>query len=140
MWGTRNYLRNTSALRASADGDIGTIHCHSSTTNSNVGRWISPQGQDITRNSTDPFSVRFYNGPGYLSYNVFKLQNPFTQPFNSTYEGVYSCVIPDDLGIMQILHIGIYSNEYTGEKPGYYILLNSTSIVLQIISHLNWNI
>ena len=113
FWGTSQFLYNTSALRASADGDIGTIYCHSSSYNSNVGQWISPQGLDITRNHVDPFSIQFNNGPGYHSYNTFKLLNPSLQPFTSTYNGVYSCVVPDDQGTMLTLHIGIYSNQYS---------------------------
>ena len=113
MWGSRDLLYNTSALQASADGDFGIIHCHSTSTDSNIGRWISPLGLDITTNLTDPFSVQFYSGLGYLSYNTFKLLSPFTHPFNATYEGIYSCVVPDDQDIMQTLHIGIYSDQYS---------------------------
>ena len=113
FWGTSQGLFNTSALRASADGDIGTINCHSSSYNSSVGQWISPQGLDITGNHMDPFSIQFNNGPGYPSFNTFQLQDSSLQPFTSTYNGVYSCVVPDDQGTMLTLHIGIYSNQYS---------------------------
>ena len=112
-WVNLTPIHNVSALRASESGDIGTIYCHSSTNDSNVGRWISPQGQDITRNFTDPFSIQFNNGPGYPSFSTLQLHNPLLQPFTSTYEGIYSCVVPDDQGVMQTLHIGIYSNQYS---------------------------
>ena len=114
LWGTSDFLFNTSSFRASANGDIGIIYCHSSAFSSNVGQWISPQGLDITRNFTDPFSIQFNNGPGYPSYNTLRLQNPSLQPFIATYNGVYSCIVPDDQGIMQTLHIGIYSHAYLG--------------------------
>ena len=114
LWGTSNILYNTSALQASTSGDIGTIYCHSSSNNSHVGQWISPQGLDITRNFLDPFSIQFNNGPNYTtSYTTFQLQDLSLQPFTSTYNGVYSCVVPDDQGNMQTLHIGIYSNQYS---------------------------
>ena len=114
FWGTSNILRNMSALQADATGDIGTIYCHSSSSDSNVGRWISPQGVDITNNFLDPFSIQFRSGSDILSYNTFQLLDSTQQPFTSAYDGVYSCVVPDDQGIMQTLHIGIYSNQYSG--------------------------
>ena len=114
LWGTSTFLYNTSSFRASASGDIRTIYCHSSSFSSNVGQWISPQGMDITRNLTDHFSIQFNNGPGYPSYNTIQLQDPSLQPFIASYNGVYSCTVPDDQGIMQTLHIGIYSHEYSG--------------------------
>ena len=114
LWGTSTSLYNTSSFRASASGDIRTIHCHSSSFNSNMGQWISPQGMDITMNFINPFSIQFDIGPGYPSYNTFQLQNPSLQPFTYTYDGVYSCIVPDDQGNMQTLHIGIYSHEYSG--------------------------
>ena len=114
LWGTSTFLYNMSSFRANTNGDIGTIYCHSSSFNSDVGQWISPQGQDITRNFFDPFSIQFNNGPNYPSYNTFQLQSPSLQPFTSAYNGVYSCIVPDDQGIMQTLHIGIYSNHYSG--------------------------
>ena len=69
---------------------------------------------DITMNFINPFSIQFDIGPGYPSYNTFQLQNPSLQPFTYTYDGIYSCIVPDDQGIMQTLHIGIYSHEYSG--------------------------
>ena len=103
-----------SALQADATGDIGTIHCHSSSSDTNVGRWISPQGVDITNNVSDPFSILFRSGSDFLSYNTFQLLDQTQQSFTSAYDGVYSCVVPDDRGITQTLHIGIYSNQYSG--------------------------
>ena len=113
FWGASTFLYNMSALKADQLGGIGTIYCHSSATSANVGRWISPQGLDITTNFTDPFSIQFSSGPGYFSYNTFELLTPLSWPFTTTYDGVYTCLVPDDLGIMQTLHIGIFSNQYT---------------------------
>ena len=113
FWGTYNFLYNTSALQASSEGDIGTIYCHSSSSNTNVGHWISPQGIDITNNLLDPFAIRFYSGSDILSYNTFKLFDYSMQPMTSEYDGLYSCIVPDDQGIMQTLHIGIYSYQYS---------------------------
>ena len=123
LWDASDFFYNTSSFQALASGDIGTIYCRSSSFSSNVGQWISPQGLDITRNFTDPFSIQFINGPGYPSYNTFQLQNPSLQPFTSTYNGVYSCIVPDDQGVMQTLHIGIYSHAYSGRKFFCYIKL-----------------
>ena len=118
FWGTSNLLYNMSAFQASANGDIGTIYCHSSSNNLNVGQWISPEGVDITSNHLDPFSIQFRSGSGYHSYNTFQLLDRLAQPFTTSYDGVYSCIVPDDQGIMQTLHIGIYSNEYSSKHLG----------------------
>ena len=115
LWWSSSLLYNLSAFQASTDGDIRVIYCHSSSTNSNVGRWISPQGQDITTNFLDPFSIQFSSGPGYYSYNTFQLLDRSVQPFTSAYDGVYSCIVPDDQGVMQTLHIGIYSYQYSSK-------------------------
>ena len=116
LWGSTNFIHNTSAFRANANGNIGSIYCHSTSNSSNVGEWISPDGLDITNNFTDPFNIQFNNGPGYPSYNTFQLQSPSSQPFTSAYEGVYSCIVPDDLGVLQTLHIGIYTHAYSGKS------------------------
>lgn len=105
-------------MQADELGSISAINCHSSSFKSNVGRWISSQGDDITVNFLDPFTIQFKNGPGYPSFNTFKLQNPISQPFTSTYNGVFSCIIPDSEGVVHTLHVGIYSDEYSGQLYG----------------------
>ena len=115
FWGTSTFIFNLTAFIANSNGDIGTIYCHSSATSANVGRWISPLGLDITNNFTDPFSIQSSSGPGYFSYSTFDLLDPIAQPFTTTYDGVYTCLVPDDQGIMQTLHIGLFSNQYTSK-------------------------
>ena len=70
---------------------------------STVGEWISPQGTDLTAVLNDPFDVLF-GAPGQLLVET-PLTNP---PIGSVHEGVYACVIPDEAGLSQRLHIGIY--------------------------------
>ena len=95
-------------------GRINAIHCHSSSFNADVGRWISPAGVDFTENRMDNFTVRFNNGPYYPSYSSLELLIPSTSSFSPADQGVYSCMVPDNNGVMQVLHIGIYPHGYQG--------------------------
>ena len=114
LWGRFEPLFNNSALVADSGGQIDIINCHSSSFSRDVGQWISPAGRDITENHEDKFFIVFNNGPYYPSYNTFQLQDPQTTPFSPADQGVYSCIVPDNNGVMQVLHIGIYPSGYQG--------------------------
>ena len=111
LWGTTQPLSNNSALVADTLGAIASLDCHSASTQTNIGQWVSPSGSDITSVANDDFDVVFMNGD-FLSYS--RLQLVPGASFSSANEGVYSCFIPDENGIQQNVHVGIYSNGYPG--------------------------
>ena len=114
LWGMSQPISNNSALIADSAGQIGTIYCHSASEQPHIGRWISPAGNDITFTSTDGFDVDFHSGSFIYSYTTLALSSGFS--LSSADQGVYSCQIPDENGIQNTLHIGIYHHGYAGIK------------------------
>ena len=107
FWGTNGPVRNNTALVADSSGSIGRIDCHTGSMDSSVGRWLSsPNGSYIMVTNDSIFSITFSQGPDISSYNRFQLQPSVS--FSSNEQGVYSCIIADEAGVEQTLHIGIY--------------------------------
>ena len=114
FWGNvmpriRASMKNTSAFLANTP----IVYCHSSSYMPNIGRWISPKGEDITNNHTDQFSIRFDNGPDSPSFSILQLQELVTS-LSPADQGIYSCITYDSRGFQQILNIGIYPAGYPG--------------------------
>ena len=111
LWGTSQPISNDSALIADSAGQIGTIYCHSASEQFHIGRWISSAGNDITFTSTDAFDVGLHSG-SFPSYTTLAISNGFS--LSVADQGVYSCQIPDENGIQNTLHIGLYPHGYEG--------------------------
>ena len=71
-----------------------------------VGNWVSPERRNLATVQNDPFDIIFgdSNNPGQLLIET-PANNP---PITSNHEGVYTCVIPDENGQSEYLHIGLY--------------------------------
>ena len=120
LFGTTQPISNNSALIAASAGQIGTIYCHSASEQPHIGRWISSAGNDITFTSTDAFDVGLHSG-SFHSYTTLSLSNGFS--LSSADQGVYSCQIPDENGIQNTLHIGLYPHGYAGKTNNHGIQL-----------------
>ena len=68
-----NTMANNTGLEADSDHQLGDITCHSSSRQPHVGRWITPNGDDITLTGNDIFSVEFRSGH-FPSYIVLSLK------------------------------------------------------------------
>ena len=119
LWGTSQPISNNSALIADSAGQIGTIYCHSASEQPHIGRWISPAGNDITFTSMDVFDVGLQSG-SFHSYTTLTT-NSFS--LSDADQGVYSCQIPDENGIQNTLHIGIFPHGYAGKTNNHVIQL-----------------
>jgi len=106
-------ISNNTALFADSAGQIGTIFCHSASQQPLIGQWISPTGNDITFISSDSFQVDLEFG-SFPSYTTLRLQQGSALTRSSD-QGIYSCLIPDENGTEQTLHIGLYSSGYSGK-------------------------
>ena len=73
-----------------------------------VGEWISPEGNNLAAVPNDPFDVTF-GGSSYPGQLLIET-TPTNPPITSSHEGVYTCVIPDENGQDQSLHVGLYLN------------------------------
>ena len=123
---------------ADANNQIGTIYCSSGSQTSGIGQWFAPNGAEITQNSASSFtSVR--GGGNFPSYAGLQLKTGLS--FSTSDEGVYTCVIPDESGIQQTLHAGLYRRGYFGKCQRYiYSIYNIIIIVTFFISssYSNW--
>ena len=98
---------------ADSSGQIGTLYCHSSSNDNNVGQWFSPDGSDITNIYLDAFGIEFINGDGYPSYSTIEVLGG--HQFTTSDQGAYSCTAPDNNGIDQTAVIWIYPNGFLGD-------------------------
>ncbi|CAI8006266.1 hypothetical protein GBAR_LOCUS4623, partial [Geodia barretti] len=60
------------------------------------------------------FQIQFYTET-FHSYTTLVLRDG--AQFNSGAEGVYSCIIPDENGVEQVLHFGLYDYGFTSAFP-----------------------
>ena len=100
-------LANNSVVMADRGYLRGTFFCLSGRKEAGIGRWIAPNGDDYTTLGTHSFDVRVggENNPGVIEVSVIGADNRFPA---GKWDGVYSCVIPDESGTEQTLYLGIY--------------------------------
>ena len=112
---------NNSLIRSGNIRGFGALLCLSGSRMADVGRWITPQGQDSTYNMTDIFdvSVGGMDNPGNINISL-----EAGRSIGSSHQGVYACIIPDEGGVEHTLYIGIYPPTF-GCKFMVIILLNS---------------
>ena len=88
-----------------SDSTIDSLWCQSANNGSNIGLWYYPNGTQVPLHSgsfesglSPVFSKRFA-GQIALARNAGL----------SGYEGLYTCIIPDENGMNQTLVVGIYA-------------------------------
>lgn len=98
-------LPNNSVIVTDNFGQMPRLQCISGSKSPQVGQWIAPSGQDATFRINDPFDLILgnVNDPGYLEIS---LHSGRFITFND--QGVYTCRIPDENGIIQCLFVGVY--------------------------------
>ena len=111
LFGLSQPISDNSAILANSSGQIGILYCHSASRDGQIGRWISPSGDNITTDS-ELFEVGFFSG-NFPSYTTLQLADGAT--LSAADQGVYSCVIPDENGVEQTLNIGIYPEDYSSK-------------------------
>lgn len=104
---TDGPLANNSIVTADRGYLPGTFTCLSGRSEAGIGRWIAPNGYDYTSPGTHSFDVRVggEDNPGMIEISVIGEENRFPA---GKWDGVYSCVMPDESGTEQILYLGIY--------------------------------
>ena len=90
------YNQNTLA----SEYNIPKFECFSGSHTSNTGQFIGVNGNDITSTYEDPFTIE------HGSNGTLKVQR--SGRFLSSYDGVYSCRMPDEHGHMVDVNFGIY--------------------------------
>ena len=115
LWETQPMESHT-AFEADSLGQIGLVYCHSSSNKTNVGYWFAPNGQDITNNILDIFSVQFYSGEGHYSYSTLDVLA--NHQLTSSDHGAYTCQAPDNNGNLQETTLWIFQNN---TLPSMYV-------------------
>ena len=88
------------------------LSCCSSSDANLIGQWFFPNGEVVPDNV---FGAVFFTQQRISRVTLFEGGGDFTEDT----EGVYTCRIPDDTGVEQILFAGIYQTE-TYENSGKY--------------------
>ena len=103
---------NNSFITTDATGTITHLQCVSSSRLANIGQWIAPSGEDITSKPADPFDVTHggETDPGFLS-----IRQAIGHSITTSFQGVYSCIIPDEDGLDSYLHVGIYPDSFSSK-------------------------
>ena len=106
-------LQNNTFITTDSTGMIDEFHCSSDSTQANAGRWIGPNGADLTNSTVDPFDVFVGDGqdPGSL---VVRQRNGHI--VTRSFQGVYTCIIQDMNVVESYLHIGIYNSGFNSEN------------------------
>ena len=90
------------------DNIIDALWCQSANTGSNIGLWYYPNGTQVLLHS-GPFD----SGPSPIFSKRFTGQIALARNLGlSGYEGLYTCIIPDENGGNQILVVGAYGNYF----------------------------
>ena len=106
-----NPASNVSTVIADTNNQIGTLYCSSGSQTNGIGQWFAPNGVEITQNSGGSFTM-VRGGGNFPSYVGLELKAG--RSLSMFDEGVYTCVIPDESGIQQTLHVGLYRHGYYG--------------------------
>ena len=100
-------LSNNSVVTASNGFLQGSFFCVSGRRQAGIGRWIAPNGDDYTLPGIHAFNVSVggQDNPGVVEISVSGSERRFPA---GQWNGVYSCVIPDETGTEKIIYLGIY--------------------------------
>lgn len=112
MFANDNPASNVSTVLADRNNQIGTIYCSSGSQTSGIGQWFAPNGVAITQNGGGSFTV-VRGGGNFPSYIGLQLKTG--RLFSVFDEGVYTCIIPDENGVLQTMHVGLYRYGYYGK-------------------------
>ena len=95
-----------------ADGQNDGVWCQSALNQTMIGSWYLPNGSSVPT-AVDATPVRSYNLNITGQLQVGLLRNGGI----GGYQGLYTCIIPNENGINQTLYVAAYGNsEYT--QPG----------------------
>ena len=106
-------MMNNSLIKADSNQHL-EFSCMSGSKQGGIGHLIGRDGQDITYKYGDPFyvSVGGTENPGLIqvsSYNTLY----------ASYQGVYTCRIPDEAGNLVDINVGLYCYEFNSELLFY---------------------
>ena len=97
------HIKNNSILQLPLSGSSTHLQCISASLSAGVGKFIAPNGDIINGTAV---TIGGASDPGNIALNL--------QSMLIGTQGVYKCIIPDENGMEQILHVGIYYGSFKG--------------------------
>ena len=111
---------NNSLIKADSNQHL-EFTCMSGLKQGGIGHLIGRDGQDITYKYGDPFyvSIGGTENPGWVQVSS-------SNTLYASYQGVYTCRIPDEAGSLVDINVGLYCYEFNSEllfytKAVYYL-------------------
>ena len=123
-------LMNNSLIKADSNQRLGEFSCMSGSKQDGIGQFIGRDGKDITYKSGDPFHVSIggKRNPGLIQVNSYTLY--------ASYQGVYTCRIPDETGNSVDINVGLYRYEFNSESLITQLVTDrSISCIQRICDH-----
>ena len=104
-------LMNNSLIKADSNQQLGEFSCMSGSKQDGVGHFFGRDGKDITYKSGDPFhvSVGGKRNPGLIQVSSYRT-------LYASYQGVYTCRIPDETDNLVDINVGLYRYEFNSES------------------------
>ena len=78
-----------------------------------IGHWISPNRVDLTNVTIDPFDVIVGTEQDTGSLVI---RQRFGHVVTVSFQGIYTCIIPDENGVQTYHHIGIYQHGFNSKN------------------------
>ena len=103
-------LTNNSLIKAASNQHL-EFMCMSGSKQGGVGHFIGQNGQDITYKFGRPFyvSIGGIDNPGLINVRSYRT-------LYASYQGVYTCRIPDETGSIVDINVGLYRYEFNSES------------------------
>ena len=96
------YAGQFNDVDVNGDDIVDVLWCQSANSSSNIGLWYYPNGTQVPlfndSSTARPIFSKRFTGQIALARND-KLEG---------YEGLYTCIIPDENGVNQTLVVGVY--------------------------------
>ena len=91
------------------DGTNDALWCQSANNGSDIGLWYYPNGTQVPLHSGS-----FLSGPSPIFSKRFTGQIALARQNEEIlgYEGLYTCIIPDENGVYKTLVVGVYTNAF----------------------------
>ena len=120
---------NNSIIKADSNQRLGEFSCMSGSTQGGVGQFIGRHGRDITYQFGDPFyvSIGGVQNPGLIQVSSYTT-------LHTSYQGVYTCRIPDETGKLVDINVGLYRSAFNS-KSGLGYLTACIAIASYICYH-----
>ena len=101
---------NNSLIKADSNQHL-EFSCMSGSEQGGVGHFIGRDGQDITYKFGRPFyvSIGGIDNPGLIHVRSYRT-------LYATYQGVYTCRIPDETGNIMDISVGLYRYDFNSES------------------------